>query len=99
MPILDTAKRHFDDDMQRARALLDHALRIRQVTLRGDVLRASWMMAVGACDAFFSDAYADIITRALRAMEIEPSVSIPDRLNNLKVPVIAVLRRARGGWR
>ncbi len=99
MPILDTAKRHFDDDMQRARALLDHAPTIRQVTLHGDVLRASWMMGVGACDAFFSDAYADIITRALRAMEIEPSVSIPDRLNNLKVPVIAVLRQARGGWR
>jgi hypothetical protein len=57
------------------------------------------MMAVGACDAYFSDAYADLISRALRAKDLEPAIGIPDRLNNLKVPVTAILREARGGWR
>lgn len=28
------------------------------------------MMAVGACDAYFSDAYADLISRTLRAKEL-----------------------------
>ncbi len=57
------------------------------------------MMAVGACDAYFSDAYADLIARALRAKDLEPEVAIPDRLNNLKVPVVAVLRNSKDGWR
>jgi hypothetical protein len=57
------------------------------------------MMAVGACDAYFCDAYADLIARTLQAKEIEPRVAIPDRLNNLRIPVIAVIREMRGGWR
>ena len=57
------------------------------------------MMAVGALDAYFSDAYADLIARTLRAKDLQPAIAIPDRLNNLKVPVTAVLRQAHGGWR
>lgn len=57
------------------------------------------MMAVGACDAYFSDAYADLTSRALRAKDLQPGIAIPDRLNNLRVPVTAILRQARGGWR
>ena len=56
-------------------------------------------MGVGATDAYFSDAYADLISRALRAKDLQNSVAIPDRLNNLKIPVTAVLRQAKGGWR
>lgn len=98
--MLQTAKRHFDDDLNRAQALLDHAIRMPQGTLRGDILRAAWMMTVGGCDAYFSDAYADLICRALRAKELQPEVDIPDRLNNLKVPVVAVIRQQHlGGWR
>jgi len=57
------------------------------------------MMGVGACDAYFCDAYADLVSRALRAKDLEPPVTIPDRLNNLRVPVVAVLRKSSGGWR
>ena len=95
---LTTAKSHFEDDISRARALEKHA-RGRGVALKGDILRASWMFAVGATDAYFSDAYADLIARTLRAVDIEPSVPIPDRLSNLKVPVVAVIRQKSGGWR
>ena len=97
--MLNTAKQHFDEDISRARALCGHARALAPGLLADDILRASWMMGVGACDAYFSDAYADLISRTLRAKDLEPLVAIPDRLNNLKVPVTAVLRHAPGGWR
>ncbi len=97
--MLDTAKAHFAEDLQRARKLQAHALGISVGNLRGDILRAAWMMGVGACDAYFSDAYADLIARTLRAKDLEKAIDLPDRLNNLKIPVIAVIRQANGGWR
>lgn len=97
--MLRTAKQHFDEDIDRAEQLLVHAKELPAGRLRDDILRASWMMAVGACDAYFCDAYADLISRTLRAKELEPAIDIPDRLNNLRVPAISVIREARGGWR
>jgi hypothetical protein len=97
--MLATAKAHFDQDVARSRALLVHSTTLAAGVLQDDVLRASWMMAVGACDAYFSDAYADLVSRALRAKELQPAIQIPDRLNNLRVPVTAILREANGGWR
>lgn len=95
--MLNTALAHFNDDTNRARALRTHAVGIAAGVLRDDILRA--VVAVGACDAYFSDAYADLVSRAIRAKELQPAVQIPDRLNNLMVPVTAVLRQANGGWR
>jgi hypothetical protein len=97
--MLATAKEHFNEDIGRARALVAHAETLPEGLLRGDVLRGAWMMAVGATDAYFSDAYADLISRALRAKDLQPNIAIPDRLNNLRIPVVAVLRQAQGGWR
>jgi hypothetical protein len=97
--MLGTPIQHFNHDISRARQLAAHAQALPEGELRDDILRASWMMAVGACDAYFSDAYADLISRALRAKDLEPSVEIPDRLSSLKVPVVAVLRHAQSGWR
>jgi hypothetical protein len=59
------------------------------------------MMAVGACDAYFSDAFADLVSRTLQAKAIYPAMAVPDRMNNLKIPVIAVIGEGRtsGGWR
>jgi hypothetical protein len=86
--------------MNRALALWTDAQARPQGGLHDDILRAAWMMGVGACDAYFSDAYADLIARALRAKEMQPEVDIPDRLNNLKVPVVSVIRGVDlGGWR
>lgn len=97
--MLNTALAHFNEDIARARALHTHASGMSHGVLTDDILRSAWMMAVGACDAYFSDAYADLVSRAIRAKELQPTVQIPDRLNNLKVPVTAVLREANGGWR
>jgi hypothetical protein len=96
---LQTPKHHFDEDLARARALLAHARTLPVEMLQGDILRSAWMMSVGALDAYFSDAYGDLLARTLRAKDIEPAVAIPDRLNNLKVPVIAVLSGRHEGWR
>lgn len=98
MPALATAKAHFNNDLARARVLHEHARQQPEGTLRDDVLRSAWMFGVGAADAYFSDAFADLIARTLRAKDLEPAVPIPDRLNKLKVPVIAVIRR-NDSWR
>lgn len=96
---LQTPKRHFDEDLARAQALLAHARTLPVDLLQRDVLRAAWMMSVGASDAFFSDAYGDLLARTLRAKGKQPTVAIPDRLNNLKVPVVAILSGTHEGWR
>lgn len=97
--MLVTARNHFRHDIARARALSTHSAGLPPGELADDLLRAAWMFAVGACDAYFSDAFGDLVSRALRAKDLQPAIVIPDRLNNLKVPVIAVLRQASGGWR
>jgi hypothetical protein len=96
--ILETAKQHFDDDISRARSIHTHATGLADGPLKYDLLRSAWMLAVGASDAFFCDAYADLITRTLRAKERQPNGNLQDRLNNLKVPVIAILNTTNG-WR
>ena len=99
--LLDTALLHFNEDIARATALHAHALPMAAGLLRDDVLRSAWMMAVGACDAYFSDAFADLVSRTLQAKALCPAMEIPDKMNNLKIPVVAVLRETRtyGGWR
>lgn len=56
------------------------------------------MMGAGAADAFFCDAYADLVSRVLRAKEIKKSVKLSEKLGDLRVPVTAVVRDT-GGWR
>lgn len=96
--ILGTAEQHFDEDMARAYNIHEHACELDEGMLKDDLLRSAWMIAVGASDAFFCDAYADLVTRTLRAKERQPNGNLQNRLNNLKVPVVAVLS-ATGGWR
>lgn len=98
MPVLQTAKDHFDTDLARARALMNNSAVVP--ACEHDILRSALMFAVGACDAYFADAYADLISRALRAKELQPAIAFPDRLNNLRMPVTAILRTTNiPGWR
>lgn len=100
MPVLITPKAHFQQDIARASALVAHAVPLSASDVRNDIMRAAWMMGVGALDAYFCDAYADLIARTLQAKQIQPSVTIPDRLGNLKVPVHAIIRTsANENWR
>jgi hypothetical protein len=99
--MLDTALLHFNEDIDRAAALHAQAVAMPAGLVRDDILRAAWMMAVGACDAYFSDAYADLVSRTLQARSLYSAMAIPDKMNNLRIPVVAVLRETRtyGGWR
>jgi len=97
VPVLQTAKSHFDTDLVRSRALMNGSAAMP--ACGDDMLRSALMFAVGACDAYFADAYADLISRALRAKALQPAVLLPDRLNNLRMPVTAILRTtAMPGW-
>lgn len=89
--ILVTAKRHFDEDIVRARSIYNHAMGLPSGLLKDDLLRSAWMVGVGASDAFFCDAYADLVSRTLRAKALQQSGNLPDRLGNLRVPIVAVL--------
>ncbi|NUT63227.1 hypothetical protein [Herbaspirillum sp. C9C3] len=98
MPTLQTALSHFNTDLARARALMNNSALVPACT--EDMLRSALMFAVGACDAYFADSYADLLSRTLRAKELEPTVQLPNRLNNLKIPVTAMLRATTmPGWK
>lgn len=98
--MLITAKKHFDEDVERAKELLNHAESLPEGSVRDDIVRSSWMMSVGAADAYFCDAYADLIARTLQAKHKDRGIKIPDRLNNLRIPVVAAIHPSGGwGWR
>ena len=61
-----TALQHFQEDIARAKALVAHAdtlprTHAAELLLRSDCLRSAWMFAVGALDAYFCDAYTDVV--------------------------------------
>lgn len=89
--ILGTAKTHFDQDIQRAVDLHNHAVGQIASQLKDDLLRAAWMISVGAADAFYCDAYADLVARTLRAKKLQASGRLSDSLGDLRIPVVAVL--------
>ena len=65
-----TALKHFQQDIVRARALSAHAASLPVATageqlLRSDVLRSAWMFSVGALEAYFCDAYTDIVATTI----------------------------------
>jgi hypothetical protein len=59
--------------------------------LRSDILRSGWMFAVGAMDAYFCDAYADIIGATLISKSREPAVRLPSFVEDIELPVAALL--------
>lgn len=98
--MLRTARNHFTEDIARARALVSHAEPLPEGLIKKDVLRAAWMMAVGAADAYFCDAYADLVSRTLRAKERERHVPLSKKINHLLIPAGTVLSdQYSNGWR
>jgi hypothetical protein len=96
--VINTAKLHFDEDIARSRDILDHAAALNNSRLKDDLLRCSWMYAVGASDAFFCDAYADLIARTLRAKDRQKTGNLEGKLGNSKIPVVVFLS-SNNGWR
>jgi hypothetical protein len=98
-----TALRHFDEDIERAKSIRDFARQIvagSDELLEGDLYRSAWMFAVGALDAYFCDAYTDVLARLLRAKTAEPSIAVP-ALTGVLIPIEVVLdsRSLRENWK
>jgi hypothetical protein len=100
------ARDTFRIDIARAQALVDHAASLPSGSdpehlLRDDVLRSGWMFAVGAMDAYFCDAYADVIAATLICKAREPGVVLPAFVLKIQVPVATILEAytARPNWK
>lgn len=103
-----TPKRHFDEDIARATAIVAHAKTLPSATnaeklLRDDLLRNGWMFAVGAMDAYFCDAYVHCITTSLRAKSLHSAVVLPNFIRNIRIPIGSILsayaNRPNWKWR
>ncbi len=101
-----TAINHFKEDIDRADGLLNLARRLpygqtKTRLVRDDVLRGAWMYAVGALDAYYSDAYADLIASCLIVKSRNPRVQLGNRISSLKIPVNNFFgeQQERHNWR
>lgn len=98
--ILETPFRHFNEDIQRAKVIFEHSKFQTNGMLKDDLKRTAWMMGVGAVDAFFCDAFGDLLARTLRAKQIEPAIELPERVYQIKIPAISAIRsNPSDGWR
>jgi len=96
--MLETAYQHFEADIARAYALLELSHRVPVGLLHDDLLRSCLMMTVGASDAYFSDAYTDMVTRTLRAIQKEPNIGVPESIIKVSLPIGVFAQGRHGGW-
>jgi hypothetical protein len=59
--------------------------------LRSDLLRSGWMFAVGALDAYFCDAYTDIVAATIIAKSHHTALILPEFFQEIRFPVRAIL--------
>ena len=86
-----TALAHFGEDVARARAIVAHADPLPAATpaeqmLRSDLLRNAWMFSVGAIDAYFCDAFTDIVAATIISKGRHPALATPRFLLQHQVP-------------
>lgn len=90
-----TARQHFNQDVARARSIVAHADPLPRATpetlLRSDLLRSAWMFAVGSMDAYFCDAYTDIIAATASSKSRQPAIVLPEWFYEIKFPLRAIL--------
>ncbi len=91
-----TALQHFTEDIARARAIVTHADPLPHATpsetlLRSDLLRSAWMFAVGSLDAYFCDAYTDIIAATASSKSRQQAITLPEWVYEVKFPLRAIL--------
>lgn len=100
-----TALQHFREDIARAKAIVTHAAPLPQSSgaeklLRSDLLRSAWMFAVGALDAYFCDAYTDVIAAMASSKNRQPAITLPEWAYDIKFPLRAVLEKYdNANWR
>ncbi len=91
-----TAVQHFGEDIARACAILAFADPLPRTDaaeqlLRSDLLRSAWMFAVGAMDAYFCDAYTDLVAATASSKSRQPAITLPEWAYDIKIPIRAVL--------
>jgi hypothetical protein len=91
-----TALNHFNQDIARASAIVAHAAPLptgaaEERLLRSDLLRSAWMFTVGAMDAYFCDAYTDLVAATIIAKSRQPAIVLPDWFGEIRFPVRAIL--------
>lgn len=96
MSVPGTAFSHFQQDIGRAWAIVAHADPLPHATaaeqlLRGDLLRSAWMFGVGALDAYFCDAYTDIVAATIIAKSNHAALVLPEFFHDIRFPVRAIL--------
>ncbi|MCI0380455.1 MAG: hypothetical protein L0215_22955, partial [Gemmataceae bacterium] len=100
-----TARQHFLQDIARARAIVTHAdplpvANLAEQLLRSDLLRSAWMFAVGALDAYFCDAYTDIVAATINSKSRQKNIALPVWLYDIKFPIAAILEEyTYSNWR
>ena len=100
-----TALKHFREDIARAREILSHANSLprgsaAERSLRSDLLRSAWMFAVGALDAYFCDAYTDLIAATVSSKSRQPTIALPEFFYEIRFPIRAILEEyANPNWR
>lgn len=97
---------HFEEDLERSEDLVDHAANMvattdRQRRCRDDILRAGWMMAIGALDAYFCDVVVDVLSKTIRAKELQSDVRLGKKVEALDLPIGAYFSpyAIRKNWR
>lgn len=93
-----TALQHFQEDLARARAIVGHAdplpcASTPERLLRSDLLRSAWMFTVGALDAYFCDAYTDLIAATASSKTRQPTISLPEWVYEVEFPLRAILEK------
>jgi hypothetical protein len=85
-----TALQHFQQDIDRARVIAAHADALPHGTpseqlLRSDLWRSAWMFGVGALDAYFCDAYTDIVAATIIAKSRHAAVVLPEFFHDIRL--------------
>lgn len=100
-----TALQHFREDIARAAAIANHAEELPRTSaaeqlLVSDLLRTAWVIGVGALDAYFCDAYTDIVAATASSKSRQPDIHLPEWVYEIKLPLRAVLEDyGNANWR
>jgi hypothetical protein len=91
-----TAFNHFQQDIARTRAIVAHADPLphgapADQLLRTDLWRSAWMFGVGALDAYFCDAYTDVVAATIIAKSRHAALVLPEFFHDIRFPVRAIL--------
>jgi predicted secreted protein len=100
-----TALHYFKEDIGRAEAICAHANTQptgtgQEKLLRSDLLRSAWMFAIGALDAYFCDAYSDLVAATISSKSRQKNIALPDWLYEIKFPIRTILEDyTKENWR